>query len=357
MIGDRGDDRGQAPIFTNWMKGVRPPDSPFHGSQFLLAEFRVSVSETARSWGEQFLISRLIESFAAGPNFEWYSGMPRGPRIQLQGAVYHVMARGNRKAVIFDDDQDRLRFLEVLAESVERYRLRCHSYCLMGNHYHAVVETPDGNLSEAMHFLNGVFTQASNRRHQRTGHLLEGRFSSVPIDNDVYLRNANLYVAWNPVASGLVAHPAEWPWSSYRETAGVDQGPGFLSLDWLDLIFGGNTREESQRRYRNFMSPSPADTAIGEALVIGAAPFQDAVRAEIGARFHELRVPRAYKALARPTLAEFFGKPLTKADRNTLVVRAHVVHGYRLSEIAEHLRVHPNTLSRIFGSLLRRSAS
>ena len=89
------------------------------------------------------------------------------------------MARGNRKAIIFDDDDDRCRFLEVLTEAVERYRLGCLSYCLMGNHYHAVIETTDCSISDAMHFVNGVFAQASNLRHGRTGHLLEGRFRSI----------------------------------------------------------------------------------------------------------------------------------------------------------------------------------
>ena len=85
------------------------------------------------------------------------------------------MARGNRKAPIFEDDQDRRQFLEVFGDAAERYTLRCQSYCLMGNHYHAVIDTPRGNRSDAMKFLNGVFAQASNRRHNRTGHLLEGR--------------------------------------------------------------------------------------------------------------------------------------------------------------------------------------
>jgi REP element-mobilizing transposase RayT len=281
--------------------------------------------------------------------------MARPPRIQLTGAIYHVMARGNRKGIIFDDDIDRRRFLEVLTEASERYRLGCLSYCLMGNHYHAVIETADRNLSDAMHFVNGVFAQASNLRHGRTGHVLEGRFRSIVIDNDIYLWNANLYVVLNPVAAGLVSHPAEWPWSSFRATAGLDEPPALLRLEWLDWALGGKTRHESQRRYRDLLTAPTAMSEITEADVFGSPQLEATIRSELGARHHQVRLPRSYKALARPNLSEIFEPPLTKTERDEQVVRAHVVHGYRLSEIAHAIRVHPNTLSRIVRALKKRS--
>lgn len=281
--------------------------------------------------------------------------MARPPRIQLTGATYHVMARGNRRGIIFDDDDDRRRFLEVLTEATERYRIGCWSYCLMQNHYHAVVETADRNLSDAMHFVNGVYAQASNLRHGRTGHLLEGRFRSIVVDNDVYLWNANLYVVLNPVAAGVVSHPAEWPWSSFRATAGLDEPPTLLRLEWLDWALGGNTRHESQRRYRELLTAPAAAPEITEAAVFGGRRLEATIRVEVGARLHQVRIPRSYKALARPTLSEIFEAPLPKAKRDEQVIRAHVVHGYRLSEIAEAIRLHPNTLSRIVGALKKRS--
>lgn len=282
--------------------------------------------------------------------------MARPPRIQLPGATYHVMARGNRKGIIFDDDDDRCRFLEVLTEASERYRFRCLSYCLMGNHYHAVVQTSDCKVSDAMHFVNGVFTQASNLRHGRTGHLLEGRFKSVIVDNDIYLWNANIYVVLNPVAAGLVAHPAEWHWSSFRATAGLEAPLPLLCLEWLDWALGGQTLEESQRRYRELLSAPVNTTEIEQVAVFGGPELQATVRSELGARQHQLRLPRAYRALGRPTLSEIFDSPLTKRERDESVVRAHVVHGYRLSEIAATIRLHPSSLSRIVRALRNRSA-
>lgn len=282
--------------------------------------------------------------------------MARGPRVQYRGAVYHVMSRGNRKAAIFDDDEDRRRFLDVFGDAAERYALSCQSYCLMGNHYHLVVETPRGNLSDGMHFVNGVYTQSSNWRHNRTGHVFEGRFVSLLVDNDCYLRNANVYVVLNPVSAGIKANARDWPWSSYRATAGLIEPPAFLDLDWIDRVFGGPTRADSQRRYREFIAAPPADltSAINEELLDGSADFEAAVRSEIGAVFHQVRLPRHYRALARPPLDDIFASRLSKAERNSRIVRAHVVHGYRLAEIADFLRLHPNTLSKIVRGLKAR---
>ena len=280
--------------------------------------------------------------------------MARGPRIQVRGATYHVMSRGNRKAIIFEDDADRRRFVALLGEAADRYRLLCHSYCLMGNHYHAVVEVSDSNLSDAMHWLNGVFAQYSNRRHQRTGHLLQGRFKSLLIGNDMYLRAANIYVVLNPVRAGFVADPSEWGWSSYRATAGMETRPDWLDVSWLSWVFGGRTIEDGQRRFREFVSEPPDDDPLEATLVFGSQALQARARAAIGATLHQSRLPREYRALARPSLGELFPGQLPKADRNTRILRAHVVHGYRLADIAACLFVHPNTISRIVQALRTR---
>ncbi len=280
--------------------------------------------------------------------------MARGPRLQIRGATYHVMSRGNRKAVIFEDDADRHRFETLLGEAVDRHRLLCHSYCLMENHYHAVLEVPDTNLSEAMHWLNGVFAQYSNRRHHRTGHLLQGRFKSVLIGDDIYLRAANLYVVMNPVRAGLVVTPSEWRWSSYRATAGLETPPDWLDLGWLNWVFGGRTLSDAQRHFRQLVSAQSDENSIGDQLVFGNQALREDARAVIGATLHRSRLPREYRALARPTLSELFPHQLPKIDRNTRILRAHVVHGYRLAEIAAYWFVHPNTISRIVQALRTR---
>lgn len=277
--------------------------------------------------------------------------MARGPRLQIRGATYHVMSRGNRKSVIFEDDADRRRFELLLGEAAERYRLLCQSYCLMGNHYHIVVEVPDANLSHAMHWLNGVFAQYSNRRHQRTGHLLQGRYKSVLIGDDVYLRAANTYVVLNPVTAGLVAEPSEWRWSSYRASAGMEIPPRWLDLAWLNWVFGGRTLLDAQQHFREFVSAHPDENSLNDQFVFGNQDLRERARAAIGATLHQTRLPVEYRALARPTLSELFPRHLPKGDRNAHILRAHVVHGYRFAEIAACLFVHPNTISRVVQSI------
>ena len=142
------------------------------------------------------------------------------------------MARGNRKATIFEDHHDRERFTEILAESAARYAVDVLSECQMGTHYHLVVRTPRANLPDFQKYLNGGFAQYSNRRHQRTGHLFGERYKPLLVDNALYLRVVLAYVAMNPVTAGLVEAPADWPWSSYRATAGLAPPPE-LSLAGL----------------------------------------------------------------------------------------------------------------------------
>ena len=108
--------------------------------------------------------------------------MARPIRLEFSGALYHVTSRGDRREAIYEDDADRERFLAVLADVVKDFNWVCHAYCLMSNHYHLLIETPDANLSKGMRQLNGVYTQASNRRHRREGHLFQGRFKAILVD-------------------------------------------------------------------------------------------------------------------------------------------------------------------------------
>jgi len=147
--------------------------------------------------------------------------MARPLRIEYPGAVYHVTARGNGRQEIFHDDHDYRKFLEVLGKTIGRFNWLCHAYCLMGNHYHLMIETPDANISKGMRHLNGVFSQAHHKRHETVGHLFQGRFKAIIVDRESYLLELARYVVLNPVRAGLVARPEDWPWSSYRIMAGL----------------------------------------------------------------------------------------------------------------------------------------
>lgn len=164
--------------------------------------------------------------------------MARPLRIEYEGAVYHVTSRGNALTSIFLNNKDRNNFLSIFGKVIERYSWKCYSYCLMNNHYHLLIETPNGNLSTGMRQLNGVYTQYFNRIHHSAGHLFQGRYKSFLIDKDNYAIVLSAYISLNPVRARIVGNPGEWEWSSYRALVGLSEKPEWLDTDFVTEYFG-----------------------------------------------------------------------------------------------------------------------
>ena len=155
--------------------------------------------------------------------------MARPLRIEYPDALYHVTSRGNRQEDIYLDDQDRNAFLKTLSRVCDRFNWVCHSYCLMSNHYHLMIETPEANLSEGMRQLNGVYTQTLNRNHSRVGHVFQGRYKAILVQKDSYLLELSRYIVLNPVRASMVHSAKDWRWSSYQSTAGLVATPNWLT--------------------------------------------------------------------------------------------------------------------------------
>ncbi len=272
--------------------------------------------------------------------------MARAPRIRFCGATYHVMSRGNRKNRIFEDHRDRRAFLEIVQEAVARYLVECPGYCLMDNHYHLIAHTPKANISQFMKLVNGRFTQYINRRHLWTGHVFEGRFEAIVIDDSTYLRAALAYVARNPVEAGLVAEAERWQWSSYAAALGLCAPEPFLAIDWIRHAFPASTLEHSRHLFKQLVGRFPGLDFDETAIVLGDKTVCADVRELIGMTMYLSEIPRSYKALARPDLRELLAS-VTRSERVAAIRRAHVVHGYLLAEIARCLEVHPSTISRL----------
>jgi putative transposase len=179
--------------------------------------------------------------------------MARPPREELAGAIHHVYARGNAKEVIYRDDADRERYLVLLGRVVVRQRWRCLAYCLMDNHVHLLIETPVPNLGGGMQWLHGLYAQAFNNRHRRSGHVFQGRFGAVRAKSDAHLLMLARYIARNPVEGGLCDEPAEWPWSSHPTALARRQEPAWLDTPRL-LDFFGAGGGDSHRRYADFVA-------------------------------------------------------------------------------------------------------
>ncbi len=201
--------------------------------------------------------------------------MARPLRVEFPGALYHLTARGNARQVIFEDDADRRRFLRLLGREVEQQGWRCYAYCLMDNHYHLVIETPEANLVAGMRRLNGAYTQGFNRRHRRVGHLFQGRYKSIVVERDAYLKELCRYVVLNPVRAGLVEAVHQWRWSSYTETARAIHRPAWLHVEEVWSLFGGDEKQ-ARATYRRFVrqgtkSPSPWQEIRGQVWLGGKA--------------------------------------------------------------------------------------
>jgi putative transposase len=267
-------------------------------------------------------------------------------RVLFCGATYHVMARGNRKQAIFTDARDRRQFLKIVAVGLTKFGAQCYGYSLMGNHFHLVVQTPDANLDRVMHHVDSLQARYVNWRHRVTGHLFEGPYTAIVIDDTCYLRNAIAYVLRNPVEANLVKTPDQWPWSSYNATMG-NASPGFLTLTWLPLLYPAPTLEESRALLAAHVAKEQDDYAdLVRAVAEGGNEFKRRARAVIGATLYRAALPRAYRVLGRPSLSELFADT-KRAERRAIILRAHIVHGYLLSEIAGFLELHPTTISRI----------
>ncbi len=172
--------------------------------------------------------------------------MPRKPRENYEDGIYHVFARGNDRREIFGDDTDRLVYLRLLGSVTQAMKWTCLSYCLMRNHVHLLLGTPDANLSAGMQRLHGCYAQAFNARHGRVGHVFQGRFGAKLIATDAQLQVTAAYIAHNPVAAGLCRRPEDWRWGSYRAILG-GPSPSWLNVASLLEHFGLDAAAGSRR--------------------------------------------------------------------------------------------------------------
>jgi putative transposase len=276
--------------------------------------------------------------------------MSRPLRIEYPDAVYHVTSRGNARNDIFLSDSDRESFLAVLSGVVRRFNWLCHAYCLMDNHYHLLIETPDGNLSKGMRQLNGVYTQKYNWHHTKTGHVFQGRYKAILVEKDSYLLELCRYVVLNPVRAKMTEKPEQWKWSSYRFTTGLKNPPEYLTTNWI-LGFFSQKKTEAQKLYRKFVREgiglkSPWKELQGQ-ILLGEDAFIDQHRDLLYDKQPIKEIPRTQRYLNRTKLSILFSKEYKKAERNKQIHQAHVRHGYTLKEIADHLGIHYTTVSKI----------
>ena len=273
--------------------------------------------------------------------------MARPLRIEYAGALYHVTSRGDRQEAIFDDDQDRSAFLNILGKVVSRFRWRCHAYCLMGNHYHLMIETPEANLTKGMRQLNGVFTQWSNRRHKRSGHLLQGRYKAILVDRDAYFLELARYIVLNPVRAAMVKHPRLWAWSSYGATLGATAAPVWLTTDNLLAEFG-KRRAVARRKYQEFIADGMGAESIWKDLqgqiYLGDDDFVEQMKGRLGERDEDVNIPKVQQRGAAPKLSALRSR---YKKRDDAIRAAYETGAYSYQQIAKEFGVHFTTVGRV----------
>jgi len=273
--------------------------------------------------------------------------MTRPVRIEFEGALYHVTSRGNRREAIYEDESDRIQFLEILGEVIETFNWVCHAYCQMGNHYHLVIETPDGNVSKGMRQLNGVYTQTMNRRHGRVGHLFQGRHEAILVDADSYLIELTRYVVLNPVRAGMVALPGDCHWSSYLDMLGERSPPDWLATDGLLGQFS-TKRQQAIRRYAEFVAEGIGKESIWRDLrrqiYLGDEAFVERMQAKCEGLSKTVGVLQAQKRPPAPPLEELAAR---YEDRNQAIVAAYATGEYSYQQIADFYGLHFTTIGKI----------
>ena len=270
--------------------------------------------------------------------------MARPLRIEYPGALYHVTSRGNEQKDVFKSRRDREQFLSYLESAVERYGAVVHAYCLMSNHYHLLLETPEGNLSRIMRHINGAYTTYFNVKRKRHGHLFQGRYKAILADADAYATELSRYIHLNPVRAGAAVRPEDYEWSSYRQYIGLAKTAIWLKTDFILGYFSG---EDTSGSYREFVTyglheegESPLKQVVAS-TVLGSPDFvREISRRHLSEKQPDRNVP-AVKRLSRPTLEEMISAiegemgAQGSLTRNVSIYFCHRYSGARLGEIGE----------------------
>ena len=251
--------------------------------------------------------------------------MARPLRIQFPDAWYHVMNRGRRGDLIFKDKGDYYAFVGLLKDCTEMWNIRVVAYCLMGTHYHILLQTPDANLSRCMRHINGVYTQYFNRSHGLDGHLFRGRYKSLLVDSDAYLLELLRYIHRNPMEAGMVDRLESYEWSSHKGYLSRAKKWNWLHKDYVLKMFS-NEANEALKRYRAFVNkeiPEEINRILGSRKwpsVIGKEGFINWVKENFFVQKRHAEVPES-KSLA-PDSEKIKGAVCRSYDVSEVSVRA-----------------------------------
>ena len=284
--------------------------------------------------------------------------MARALRVTYPGAFYHVTSRGNERKAVFKSKRDREKFLEYLESATQRYDARIHAYCLMDNHYHLLLETPSGNLSQIMRHINGAYTTYFNVKRRRSGHLFQGRYQAILVEMDEYAKELSRYLHLNPVRAKMVQTPEAYAWSSYRYYIGRKKPAKWLCRDFI-LGYFGQKVPAAQKAYQKFVSTfvnqeydSPLDEVVSSTL-LGSPDFIEFIKDNflIGKK-PDKELPALKKLIKRVSMQDIFEEvELVFTDdevlaRNVKMYLCQRYTGERLKDIGLHFGIGESGVSQ-----------
>lgn len=286
--------------------------------------------------------------------------MARKPRIEFDGAFYHVITRGNQKQKIFKDVSDCQKYLQILTIYKNRYHCRLYAYILMSNHVHLLIETKDTPLSKILQGINQSYTLYFNRRYRMVGHLFQGRYKAILCDQDAYLLALLKYIHQNPLRAKIVETLKDYPWSSHHAYAGKNNPLALIDIDQVLRMLSGNN-DRARNKYRQFMSEKQTlgkeeVYATVDQRVQGSEDFVDEVLKKYDGAIRKERKKKEYTLNAISGAVEKrHSVPLpalrsSAKERRIMLARrvftqAAKEYGYRGKEIAEYLRKDPASVS------------
>ncbi|MBI5409002.1 MAG: transposase [Nitrospirae bacterium] len=286
--------------------------------------------------------------------------MARKPRIEYEGAFYHVITRGNRREHIFRDRNDFLKYLDILSLYKKRYRFRIYSYVLMSNHVHLLIETIKTPLSKIQQGINQSYTMYFNRRHRTTGHLFQGRYKAILCDRDTYLLSLIKYIHKNPVRAKMVTKPDDYKWSSHRCYAGKDKQNDIVDTDPVLRMFSED-KAASRRRYNDFLEDGidvkKEDVyATVDQRVLGSEEFLGSVMEKYdgditiekrGRAYTLAKIARGVENIKGVTIEQMRkqSKFAQISSARKLFILVAASYGYKGKEIAEYIKRDPATIS------------
>ncbi|RVU31919.1 addiction module toxin RelE [Rheinheimera riviphila] len=273
--------------------------------------------------------------------------MARPLRLEFAGALYHITSRGNERKPIYFEDSDFTSFLTLLGQVCAQYNWVVHAYCLMSNHYHLLLETPDANLTKGMRQLNGIYTQSVNRKYKRVGHLFQGRYKAVLVDKDAYLLELSRYIVLNPVRANMVANLDDWHWSSWRCAMGRDVSPDWLATDALLGLFA-KSRKTAMAKYADFVLQGTGVKLwenLTNQVFLGNEEFVKTHLALLKAPENDLsEIPKKQRRGAARPLTEY---ERLYATRDEAIQVAYQSGSYTLQELGDYFGLHYSRISRI----------